>query len=158
MTATGRLIGIARRVMPRSPMEELQSVAVTAAAGVRGDFRGAVRPGRKPKRQVSILEIESWNAALHDLGIDGFDAPAWHARRANLLLQGLRFPRETGYVLAIGASLRIEVTMECDPCSRMEEVAAGLKGALMPDWRGGVLGTVLVDGEIAVGDEVRIER
>lgn len=104
------------------------------------------------------MEIESWQAALHDLGIDGFDAPPWHARRANLLIEGLRFPRETGYVVAIGETLRIAVTMECDPCSRMEEVAAGLKGALMPDWRGGVLGTVIEDGTIAVGDEIRIEE
>lgn len=144
-------------------MEEIRSVAVTAAAGVQGDFRGAVRPGKVPRRQVSLMEIESWYAALDGLtmaeGLFGFDAPPpWHARRANLLVEGLRFPRSTGYVVAIGKTLRIEVTMECDPCSRMDEVTPGLKDALMPDWRGGVLGTVLDDGEIAVGDEIRIER
>lgn len=156
--ATGRLVGIARHSRPRGPMEEIRSVAVTSAAGVQGDFRGAVRPGRKPRRQISLIEIESWNAALHDLRIRDLDAPSWSARRANLAVEGLRFPRETGYIVAIGETLRIEVTMECDPCSRMEDVAPGLKGALLPDWRGGVLGTVLVDGVIAVGDEVRIER
>lgn len=143
-------------------MEELRAVAVTVAAGVHGDFRGAVRPGRKPRRQVSLMEIESWRAALAELdtcgGLFGFEEPAWHRRRANLLVEGLRFPREAGYVLAIGQTLRIKVTMECDPCSRMEEVAPGLERALLPDWRGGVLGTVLEDGEIAVGDEIRIER
>jgi MOSC domain-containing protein YiiM len=75
-----------------------------------------------------------------------------------LLIQGLRLPREAGTVIAIGASLRIEVTQECDPCSRMDELRPGLKAALLPDWRGGVLGKVLTDGEIAVGDEIRIER
>ncbi|MFC0204910.1 MOSC domain-containing protein [Novosphingobium soli] len=141
-------------------MEELRSVAVTAAAGIQGDFRGAVRPGRKPRRQVSLMEIESWQAALDDLGATDLfgERPPWHARRANLLVGGLRFPRESGYVVAVGPRLRLEVTMECDPCSRMEEVVPGLKGALLPDWRGGVLGTVLVDGEIALGDEIRIER
>lgn len=144
-------------------MEELQSVAVTVAAGVQGDFRGAVRPGKKPRRQVSLMEIESWRAALDGLtmagDLFGFDTPPpWHARRANLLVEGLRFPREAGYILAIGKTLRIEVTMECDPCSRMEEVAPGLKTALLPDWRGGILGAVLEGGEIAVGDEIRIER
>lgn len=157
---TGRLLGIARRQRPRARMEELRSVAVTAAAGVQGDFRGAVRPGRKPRRQVSLMEIESWRAALDDLNASDLfgERPVWHSRRANLLVEGLRFPRETGYVVAIGQSLRIAITMECDPCSRMEEVVPGLKGALMPDWRGGVLGMVLEDGEIAVGDEIRIER
>jgi MOSC domain-containing protein YiiM len=61
-------------------------------------------------------------------------------------------------VIAIGATLRIEITRECDPCSRMEEVAPGLKAVLLPDWRGGVLGRVITDGEISVGDEIRIER
>ncbi|KQM13073.1 molybdenum cofactor biosysynthesis protein [Novosphingobium sp. Leaf2] len=160
--ATGRLIGIARRQRSRAPMEELRSVAVTTAAGVQGDFRGVVRPGGKGRRQISLLEIESWQAALAGIeicgGLFGFETPAWHARRANLLVEGLRFPRETGYVIAIGHSLRIVVTMECDPCSRMEDVAQGLKGALLPDWRGGLLGTVLEDGHIALGDEIRIER
>jgi len=50
------------------------------------------------------------------------------------------------------------VTCECDPCSRMEELAPGLKAALMPDWRGGVLGRVISDGDIVIGDEVRIEQ
>ncbi len=159
----GRLIGIARRKRPRAPMEELRSAAVTAAAGVQGDFRGAVRPGRVPRRQVSLLAAEDWLAALRDLGLAEGEWPPWHARRANLLVEGLRvngmhLPREKGCVIAIGESLRIAVTMECDPCSRMEEVVPGLMAALLPDWRGGVLGTVLTDGTIAVGDEIRIEQ
>lgn len=59
-------------------------------------------------------------------------------------------------MIAIGVTLRIEVTAECDPCSRMEEIAPGLKAVLTPDWRGGFLGRVIADGEIAVGDEIRI--
>lgn len=141
-------------------MEDLRSAVVTAAAGVHGDFRGAVRPGKVPRRQVSLMEIESWRAALDEVhATDLFgQRPPWHARRANLLVEGLRLPRKAGAVLVICRHLRIEVTMECDPCGRMEEVAPGLERALTPDWRGGVLGRVLDDGEIAVGDEIRIER
>jgi MOSC domain-containing protein YiiM len=143
-------------------MEELSSVAVTAAAGVQGDFRGAVRQGQDgtlkvPRRQVSLIEAESWSAALCELGITDQDMLPWYSRRANLCVSGLRFPRTAGAVLAIGPTCRIEITMECDPCSRMEEIRPGLMAALTPDWRGGVLGRVLDDGEIAVGDEVRIE-
>lgn len=153
---SGRLLGIARHDRPRGPMEVLDHVAVSAAAGVQGDFRGAVRPGRKPRRQVSLIEAESWEAALADLGRAGDADLPWWIRRANLLTQGIRLPREAGAVIAIGTSLRIEVTTECDPCSRMEELAPGLKAALMPDWRGGVLGRVIADGDIAVGDDIRI--
>jgi MOSC domain-containing protein YiiM len=39
----------------------------------------------------------------------------------------------------------------------MEALAEGLKAALTPDWRGGVCAMVIAPGEIAVGDEIRIE-
>lgn len=139
-------------------METLQKVAVNRAEGVHGDFRGAARPGKPPRRQISLIEAESWAAAMAELGREGDKAIPWFERRANLLVEGLRLPRELGVVIAIGATLRIETTRECDPCSRMEEVAPGLKAVLTPDWRGGVLGRVITDGEITVGDEIRIEE
>lgn len=139
-------------------METLQKVAVNRAEGVHGDFRGAARPGKPPRRQISLIEAESWAAAMAELGREDDKAIPWFERRANLLVEGLRLPRELGVVIAIGATLRIETTRECDPCSRMEEVAPGLKAVLTPDWRGGVLGRVITDGEIAVGDEIRIEE
>ena len=38
----------------------------------------------------------------------------------------------------------------------MDALHEGLRAALTPDWRGGFLGRVIEDGEIAVGDEIRI--
>jgi MOSC domain-containing protein YiiM len=151
---TGVLKGIARHDRPRGPMETVPRVQVTRELGLQGDFRGALRPGKKNWRQVSLIEEESWAEAMALLGAN----VPWQERRANLLVSGLKLPRRTGAVIAIGPSLRIETTGECDPCSRMEEVAPGLKAALMPFWRGGVLAKVLDDGEIAVGDEIRIEE
>lgn len=136
----------------------LQKVAVNRTEGVHGDFRGAARPGKPPRRQISLIEAESWAAAMAELGREGENAIPWFERRANLLIEGLRLPRALGVVIAIGATLRIETTRECDPCSRMEEIAPGLKAVLTSDWRGGVLGRVITDGEIAVGDEIRIEE
>jgi MOSC domain-containing protein YiiM len=155
----GRLGGIARHDRPYGPIETLGHVSVTATEGVHGCIRGALASTKKTrKRQVSIIEAESWAAAMEDLGIAEHDRLPWHARRANLLVEGLRLPREAGTVIAIGASLRMEVTVETEPCERMDALLPGLKAALMPDWRGGVCGRVLTDGEIAVGDEVRIEQ
>ncbi|MFT4027801.1 MAG: MOSC domain-containing protein [Novosphingobium sp.] len=139
-------------------METLQRVVVNRTEGVHGDFRGAVRPGKVPKRQVSLIEAENWALAMAELGRSGDALIPWFARRANLLTEGLRLPRRPGTVIAVGDSLRIEMTCECDPCSRMEEIAPGLKAVLIPDWRGGILGKVITDGEIAVGDEIRIEE
>ncbi|OYX95208.1 MAG: MOSC domain-containing protein [Novosphingobium sp. 16-62-11] len=154
----GRLGGIARHDRSRGPIETLDHVSVTRELGVRGDLRGAIRPGKSGRRQVSLIEAESWAAALSELQPAPDHAMPWYIRRANLLVEGVRLPREPGRVIAIGKTLRIEITCECDPCSRMDEIQPGLKLALMPDWRGGVLGRVLTDGEIFVGDEVRIEE
>ena len=151
---TGRIIGIARHDRPRGAIETVSRVRVTEGEGVHGDLRGALRPGKTGKRQITLIEAESWAAALADLKID----LPWHVRRANLLVQGVRLPREPGAVIRIGETLRIRVTCECDPCSRMDEISPGLKAALLPDWRGGVCGKVISDGEIAIGDEVRIEQ
>jgi MOSC domain-containing protein YiiM len=150
----GRLAGIARHGRSRGPIEVIDTVHVSVEAGLAGDFRGAVKPGGKGKRQVSLIEAGDWAAAMADLRTD-LD---WSVRRANLLVEGFDLPQTPGAVIAIGEDVRLEVTVECDPCSRMEEIAAGLKAALTPDWRGGALARVLRGGDIAVGDEIRIEE
>ena len=149
----GRLAGIARHDRPKGPMETLESVAVTAAEGVHGDYRGAhaaTKPGRK--RQVSLIEADGLVAAFAESGA----VLDWSDCRRNLLVEGLRLPREPGAHVAIGDHLVIEITDECEPCERMEALHPGLRAAMTPDWRGGFLGRVVEDGEIAVGDEVRV--
>lgn len=151
--AAGRLIGIARHGRPRGPIEVLEAVEVSTAEGVRGDYRGALKPGRN-RRQVTVMTAEGWRDALADLGT----VIAWEQRRANLLVDGLVLVEATGMRLRFGEGLVLEVTGQCDPCSRMEEIAPGLRGALLPKWRGGVTALVIEGGRIAVGDEVRIEE
>lgn len=150
---TGRLAGIARHGRPRGPIETLDAVAVTAEGGLAGDYRGAVRPGGKGKRQVTVMAREDWLAAMVELGLD-LD---WSLRRANLLSERIDLPKRPGAMLRVGQVL-LEVTGETDPCSRMEEVALGLRGALTPDWRGGVLTRVIEGGHIRIGDIMEIEE
>lgn len=150
---TGRLAGIARHDRPKGPMETVDRVAVTAAEGVHGDYRGALaatKPSRK--RQVSLIEADCVAAAMAEAGA----ALDWSDCRRNLLVQGLRLPRAEGTRVRIGATLVIEITCECDPCERMDALHGGLRAAMIPDWRGGFCGRVIEDGEIAVGDEIRI--
>ena len=150
----GKLAGIARHGQPKAAMETVEGAAVTIAEGVHGDFRGglaATKPGRK--RQVSLIEAECVAAAMAEAGA----LLEWSDCRRNLLVEGLRLPREEGTRVRIGPSLVIEITGECDPCERMDALHAGLRAALAPDWRGGFLGRVIADGEIAVGDAIRIE-
>ncbi len=149
----GRLAGIARHDRPKGPVETLLSVRVSIGEGVHGCFRGGLatsKPGHK--RQVSLIERDSWDAALAELG----KTLDWHHSRRNLLVEGLRLPRAVGTHVRIGDSLVVEITEECAPCERMEALLPGLRAAMTPDWRGGFLARVEHDGEIAVGDQIGI--
>lgn len=142
------LAGIARHTVKKGPTETLESSAVTLELGVVGDICGVRRPSGRNARQVTLMTLPDWNDACRDLGRE----IAWHLRRVNLLVDG-DLPREAGALVAIG-DLVLEITGECDPCKRMEDVAVGLRAALTPDWRGGRLARVVVPGTIAVGDAV----
>ena len=147
------LLGIARHDRPRGTMEALDHADVTVEQGLQGDFRGSLKPGRN-RRQVTVMAAEGWRDALRELDA----AIPWEQRRANLLVEGLALERSEGARILFDSGLVLEVTGECDPCSRMEEVAPGLKAVLLPHWRGGVTTRVLEGGPIRVGDNVRIER
>ncbi len=142
----GRLIGIARREQKRAEMELLEDAEISERTGVAKDFRG--RPG---KRQVTVISAEAWAETCEDLG----QQIPWTTRRANLLVEDTKLPQRTGDVIEIG-SVRLLITMEVDPCSRMEEQVEGLKAALTPDWRGGVACTVLKSGTVRLGDDVTV--
>ena len=134
-------------------METLDQADVTVEEGLHGDFRGSLKPGRN-RRQVTVMAAEGWRNALRELDA----AVSWEQRRVNLLVEGLELERTEGARILFDSGLVLEVTGECDPCSRMEEVAPGLKAVLLPHWRGGVTTIVIESGPIRVGDNVRIER
>jgi MOSC domain-containing protein YiiM len=142
----GRLIGIARRERKRAEMEILEDAEISAQTGVANDFRG--KPG---ERQVTVISAEAWAAVCKDLG----QQIPWTTRRSNLLVEDVKLPQRTGDVIEIGG-VRLRVTMEVDPCSRMEEQYEGLKAALSPEWRGGVACTVLQGGSVRLGDGVSV--
>ena len=143
---SGTLIGIARRDKPRAPMELLERAVITYDAGIVGDCRG-----RTPDRNVTLIFREDWEAACRDLGRE----LPWVTRRANLLVEGLKGFKHVGAQLKVGDTL-LEVTEENPPCGVMDILAAGLRVALQPDWRGGVACRVLQDGAVALGCTVAL--
>jgi len=151
--ASGTLIGIARHAAPRGAMETLERVLITPEHGVEGDCKGRFKPGGRNRRQVTLIETGDWARAMAELGAD----LPWWSRRANLLIDGLDLPQRAGAILRIGA-VRLEVTIECDPCQRMDELVPGLQAALRPDWRGGACARVLSGGMVAIGDRIEIEQ
>nr|WP_209023283.1 MOSC domain-containing protein [Sphingomonas jejuensis] len=148
------MLGIARHGRPRGPIELLDRASVSVEAGIAGDYRGAVKPGGRGRRQLTLMEADDWLAAVKQVGV----TIEWQERRVNLLVGALNLPQRAGARLRIGEAVQVEITGECDPCRRMDEIAPGLRAALTPDWRGGVLSRVLAGGEIRVGDRIIVEE
>jgi MOSC domain-containing protein YiiM len=149
---SGRLIGIAWRPARYAPMQSVAQVEISLEVGIAGDHKGA----KFKRRAVTILAREDWEAALAELAGDGPPiALDWTARRANLLVEGVRLPRAVGATLRVGPVL-LEVTYPTTPCARMDEAHPGLRKALHPEWRGGVTCKVLEGGCVRVGDSVAV--
>lgn len=139
------LAAIAFRRQAKGRMLEIAEVDIDRETGVVPDTRG--KPGR---RQVSVLSLPSWRDACAELGTD----LPWTYRRANLLVDGLRFSAaDIGRILRIG-DVALELTVETDPCPRMDAQHPGLTAALTPDWRGGVCARVRRAGRERIGDAV----
>lgn len=150
----GRLIGIARHAEPKGAMEAIDEAVISPGEGVRGDYRGSLKPGRN-RGEVTVMTREAWAAATGDVGRR--DLEWWH-RRANLLVDGVELPRAEGAMIRLSGGAVLEVTGETDPCFRMDAIVPGLQEALTPDWRGGVRTRVLSGGPIAVGGDVECDE
>ena len=142
----GRLIGIARRDSKRAPMQTLDTAEISEETGVANDFRGTLE-----KRQVTVISARAWRQACDEVGKE----LPWTTRRANLLVDEIDLPTVAGGTIEVGP-VKLRITMEVDPCARMDEQYPGLKRALLPDWRGGVACSVVQGGQVTIGDLVTV--
>lgn len=149
----GRIAGIARHATSRGPIETLESVEISVAAGVAGNRHGVIAPGGRGRRQVSLIEAKDWTDAMAEVGAN----LPWWERRANLLVEDFDLPHGGAVKVRIGEDVVLSILAEIDPCERMEELAPGLYDALRRDWRGGAGGRVISGGVVRVGDAIRIE-
>jgi MOSC domain-containing protein YiiM len=146
------------------------SIRLLAGLGVEGDAhagetvkhrsRVAVDPSQPNLRQVHLIHAE-----LHDeLRIKGFTVSAGDMGE-NITTRGidlLKLP--VGTRLHIGDRAVIEITGLRNPCVQLDDFQAGLMAAVLErDEEGrlirkaGVMGVVLVDGEVRVGDVITVE-
>ena len=142
----GKLLAIAVKSTEDGNMHLLEEAEVTTASGIANDPKG-----KKPSRQVTVVSAESWAAVCKELGKD----VPWTLRKANLLIDGISLPESKGKTLTVG-EVEMQITFETTPCHVMDEGEEGLKNALIPDWRGGVLCKVIKEGNIKCGDLVTL--
>ena len=123
-------------------MIPVQEAVAISDFGLEGD-RHAKRGG---PRQVLLADIETLKSHGLSPGII----------KENITIEGVDlFSAEPGQVFFIGDQVTMEVTGECVPCSRMDEIRTGLQEEL--DGRRGILVIVLNGGSLRVGDAVRLE-
>lgn len=139
----GKLESIWLKRMKRGPMDPVLQAQLKANVGLVGNAN------QGGKRQVTLIEQEGWEYLMAVMGAD-LDPSA---RRANLLVSGIRLADSRHKTLGIG-NCRIRIYGETKPCERMDEAWLGLQEAMRDNWAGGAFGEVLDDGQIAVGDRV----
>lgn len=127
------------------PMREVDEARVAVGRGFEGHERAF------GKRGVTLLSIERWTETIRELG----EELPWHTRRANVLTEGIDLAAAIGNRLRIG-EVEIDVDDETRPCGLMDWLCKGLRQALTPDKRGGVVGEVIHEGVIRVGDTVTL--
>ncbi len=96
------------------------------------------------KRQVLFASAQH----LEALGVE------YGRIRENFTIEGTDVHEwPVGQRVAVGTA-EFEITMVCDPCSRMDEIRPGLQEEL--DGKRGMLARVVQSGEVAAGDDVEL--
>src|SRR4029077_615513 len=88
----GRLAAIWLKRAHRGPMDPVAAADLVEGQGVAGSV------DRSPRRQVTILSEEAWNACMRELHAD-LDPST---RRANLLVSGIQLAHTRERVLRVG--------------------------------------------------------
>lgn len=166
----GIVTAVSRSTTHSFSKPNLESIELIESLGVAGDAhagktvqhvsRVALDPSQPNLRQVHLIHAE-----LHDeLNATGFTVAAGDMGE-NITTRGidlLALPTDT--CLHIGENAVVQVTGLRNPCAQLDDFQAGLmKAVLGRDEQGnlvrkaGIMGIVLVSGEVRRGDPIRVE-
>jgi MOSC domain-containing protein YiiM len=152
---SGVLVAIFVSASAEAAMESIPRVRVLAGRGLAGD-RYALREGtfsaNAGVRDVTLIEAE----ALEMFGRDyGQPLDAGESRR-NLLCRGVRLNDLVEKEFFVG-TIPMRGMRLCEPCSHLARLTTRpvLPGLVH---RGGLYAEILQDGELLVGDPIRISH
>lgn len=146
----GRVEGIfisARKGHLPAPVESVRAVAGSGLEGNRYFFEGDAPPGRA----ITLIAAEGLEEGAAESGVDlGADES-----RRNVLTRGIDVNTLVGRRFTIGSVECYGVEL-CEPCTTLEGMTRpGVVRAYVH--RAGLNADILTDGDIRVGDPVRVE-
>ena len=140
----GSIISMRLCVGSRDPMKEVNDANFITGQGMEGD-RHLRSDGRRSNRQVLIMDSET---------LSHFDLLPGQVRE-NVTVAGLDFSSiSAGDKVSLGGDVILEITGDCEPCARMDELRPGLKDEI--DGKRGLLAFVEKGGVVSVGAEVGV--
>ena len=138
----GSIVSIQIAEKSRQPMKSVPKARAVSDLGLEGDRHAE----KGSARQILLMDRETLDEFRLEPG----------AVRENMTTQGLDLEKlQPGNVLFIGSEVTLEVTGDCEPCHRMDDIRPGLRQEL--EGRRGILTMVLNGGDVKVGDQVRVE-
>ena len=141
---SGSIISMRLCVGSRDPMKEVNDANFITGQGMEGD-RHLRSDGRRSNRQVLIMDSET---------LSHFDLLPGQVRE-NVTVAGLDFSSiSAGDKVSLGGDVILEITGDCEPCARMDELRPGLKDEI--DGKRGLLAFVEKGGAVSVGAEVGV--
>ena len=141
---SGSIISMRLCVGSRDPMKEVNDANFITGQGMEGD-RHLRSDGRRSNRQVLIMDSET---------LSHFDLLPGQVRE-NVTVAGLDFSSiSAGDKVSLGGDVILEITGDCEPCARMDELRPGLKDEI--DGKRGLLAFVEKGGLVTVGAEVGV--
>ena len=139
----GRVTWIGLRPKRRIPMQPVALAQLSITKGLIGDRYD----GRSGTRHVTLIQAEHLLAIAAFLGLD---TVAPEQLRRNIVVAGLNLLALKDRPFRLGSAL-LEMTGDCHPCSRMEEIF-GPGGYNAVRGHGGITARILEDGEVRIGD------
>jgi MOSC domain-containing protein YiiM len=131
-------------------MAAVERVELDRHAGVVGD-RWLGRPGSAGTRQVTLITEEALLAIARFLGLASVPP---EALRRNVVVGGINLLALRDKRVVVGSAV-LDITGECHPCSRMEEIL-GAGGYNAVRGQGGVTAKIVEPGVVCLGDAISL--